>query len=207
MTSPLTAACALFRAYHLEERPVAEAELDGALDLAEERHMVASSYDPQLESDYAAESVVYLPTPYPVCRAFFHATAPQSRDLVVDLGCGSGRLVLYGALCTAARFLGVELIGQRCAAGQRTVARLSLTQVEIVEGNVLDLALEPGTIFYLFRPFSRETEATMMARLHDLARRRAITVAAYRLLPTLFDSQVFDCTVIGDLRVYRSTKP
>ncbi|RLB61426.1 MAG: hypothetical protein DRI90_11375 [Deltaproteobacteria bacterium] len=185
---------------------MAEAELDAALGLGEERQMMASSYDPRLESAHATESVVYLPTPYPVCRALFHTTAPQSRDLVVDLGCGSGRLVLYGALCTSARFLGVELIGQRCAAGQRTVTRLSLGQVEIVEGNVLDLDLEPGTLFYLFRPFSKETETTMMTRLHNLARRRAITVAAYRLLPTLFDPQIFDCTVIGDLRIYRSTE-
>ena len=133
--------------------------------------------------------------------------APQSRDLVVDLGCGGGRLVLYGALCTPARFLGVELIEPRCAAAQRAAARLSLTRVEIVQGNALDLELEPGTIFYLFRPFSSETEATVLGRLHDLAHRRAITVAAYRLLPTLFDSTVFDCTAIGDLRVYRSTTP
>ncbi len=206
---PTTAAAprALFRSYHLEERAVAEDELDRALGLAEERRAVASSYDRALEKAHASESVVYLATPYPVCRALFHAVAPQSRDVVVDLGCGSGRLVLYGALCTPARFLGIELVESRCTAAQQAAARLSLAEVEVVQANALDLDLEVGTIFYLFRPFSSETETTVLGRLHDLARRRAITVAAYRLLPTLFDSTVFDCTTIGDLRVYRSRTP
>lgn len=194
----------LVRAYHDEQQDVAETELHAALGLSTERAAVATSYDAGLEEAHAGESVVYLGTPYPVCRALFRAVTLGKGDLVVDLGCGTGRLLLYGALCTPARFLGVELIPERCATAQRAVARLSLDQVEVVEGNALELDLREGTVFYLFRPFSSETESAMVSRLHDEAGRRPITVAANRLLPTLFDDELFDCSVLGDLRIYRS---
>jgi hypothetical protein len=41
-------------------------------------------------------------------------------------------------------------------------------------------------------------------RLRTIARRRKITVGAYRLQPGLFDPAVFTTIDPGDLRIYRS---
>jgi len=204
VNASLAAARELVRAYHEEVHPVAEDELDRMLGLGSESQAVASSYDASVEQVHAGESVVYLATPYPVCRALFRALWLGEGDLVVDLGCGTGRLVLYGSLCTPARFVGVELIADRWAVARAATQRLALERTEVVLGNAVDWDFGAGTVFYLFRPFSSATEATVVARLHAEARRRAITVAAYRLLPGLFDDGVFDLEVMGDLRLYRS---
>lgn len=196
----------LFRAYHHEERAISDAQLDAALGL-DERATVRTSYDPELEAAHAGESVVYLPTPYPVCRTFFSRICAGPQDTIVDLGCGIGRFLAYGALITEARLRGVELVAQRSVIARRCVERLGLVkQVEVIAGNVLDQDLSDASIFYLHRPFSSETEAAVIRALHDLARRQAITVGAYRLLPTLFHRAVFEETHLGDLRIYRSRR-
>lgn len=201
------AAQALFRAYHREERSLSDDELDRALGLGPPQHDVRSSYDANLEARFVGESVVYLPTPYSICRAFFHATGPAKHDLVLDLGCGVGRLLLYGALTTEARFRGVEIVERRFRQGSQAATRLGLGQVEIIRGNVLDQDLEEVTVFYLFRPFSEATEAEVLTRLCALGRRRVITVGAYRLPPALLDPAVFEERGQGDLRIYRSRLP
>jgi SAM-dependent methyltransferase len=207
MTSALVddqaAARALLLRYHGGDDGVGAAELDEALGLASQTDAVRSSYEPALEARHPQESIVYLPTPYPVCRAFFHALALGPDDRVVDLGCGLGRLLLYGALVSPARFRGIELIARRIEPAREAVARLGLTQIELVEGNMREASLEDGTVFYAFRPFSEETEVAMLARFHELASRRAFVVAAYRLRPGLFDETLFDYRCLGDLSLYR----
>ncbi len=194
----------LVRAYHLELRQVGEEQLDEALGLNEHKQVVHSSYEPALESRFASESVVYLPTPYPLCRTFFHAVELSERDLVVDLGSGVGRFLLYGALATAARFRGIELVAPRSDTAARCVSSLQLSQVEIVEGNVLEQDLSDGTVFYFYRPFSAQTEAQVVGRIHELARQKPLTVGACRLLPSLFDPELFERCDMGSLQIYRS---
>lgn len=194
----------LFGAYHRGARAASDEELDEALGLVEHEQVIGTSYEPLLEAHHAAESIVYLPTPYPACRSFFHEVAPTSRDLVFDLGCGVGRLVLYGALTTQASFRGVEIVEPRYAAAKQAAARLLPCPIEIVHGNALEQDLETGTIFYAYRPFSPQTESTMLARFHAMAKQRPVTVGTYRLPPTLFDPQIFHRTDRGALQIYRS---
>jgi len=194
----------LVRAYHLELEPIDEEQLDEALGLTEHRQVVHSSYEPALENRFADESVVYLPTPYPLCRTFFHAVALGKQDLVIDLGSGVGRFLLYGALISDARFRGIELIAQRSATAARCVSALQLNQIDVVEGNVLEQDLSDATVFYFYRPFSAQTEATVVGRIHQLATQKPLTVGACRLLPTLFNPEIFERSDLGSLQVYRS---
>ena len=202
-----TRAQELLRRYHGGDDGIAADELDEALGLRSQAEAVTSSYEPALEARHPNESIVYLPTPYPVCRTFFHALALEEIDRVVDLGCGLGRLLLYGALVSPARFRGVELIARRLEPARAAATLLELDQIELIEGNMRETSLEDGTVFYAFRPFSEETENTMLARFHDLARRKAFVLGTYRLRLGLFDEGLFEHRYLGDLSIYRARGP
>jgi SAM-dependent methyltransferase len=194
----------LVRAYHREEREASEAELDAALGLPAWRSVAEES---ELEKRHPGSSVPGVPTPYPIIRGLFHGLALGPEDLFVDLGCGDGRVIFYGALTTPARFRGVELVAERVQTARDNAARLGLRQVELVNADALDVDLGQGTVFYLFRPFSPAVEVPMLARLHDEARRRRITLAAHRLLPSLVDPEVFEPLSTGLVLIHRSRHP
>ena len=197
MTDPHAVARELVRAYHREEREPSAKLLDRALGIG--------PADPaRTDEELLTEAFPSLPTPYPICRGFFCHTAPTADDLVVDLGCGSGRLVLYGALLTPARLCGIELDRGRFEVASRAVEQLGLSNATILRGDILEQDWSDGTVFYAFRPLPAETEPVVVDRLHELGRRRAITIGAYRMLPNLFDPAVFESTGRGDLRIYRS---
>jgi SAM-dependent methyltransferase len=191
----------LIGAFHREEREASDAELDAALGLPSWRAVAEESV---LEERHPGASVPGVPTPYVICRGLFHALALTRDDLFVDLGCGDGRVVFYGALTTPARFRGVELVAERAGLARANAARLGLPQVEIVHGDALALDLSEGSVFYAFRPFSPGSEPHMLARLHEEARRRPIVVAAHRMLPSLFDPEVFEPLSTGLLLIHRS---
>jgi precorrin-6B methylase 2 len=196
----------LIDAYHREERDADDDALDAALGIPAQRWRHRPGRDAALQAEHVGESIVDVPTPYEICRRIFSSVTLESHDLFIDLGCAAGRVVLYGALVTTARFRGIELIAERAAIATEAARRLELDRVEIIEGDVLDQDFGAGTVFYAFRPFSVETEAKVLERLHAEARRRAITVVTHRLQPSLFDLTVFERTDHGALQVLRSIR-
>jgi SAM-dependent methyltransferase len=89
-------------------------------------------------------------------------TAPGTR--VLDIGCGPGKFCLVGASLADGRFTGVEqrsdlVEAVRQAATDLCLPRRSLgegggiTNVEFVQGNVVDVAFADHDAFYLFNPF------------------------------------------------------
>ncbi len=194
----------LFAAYHAEQRDPSDDELDAALGIPSHAQRWTPRQDTAIQARYTGESTVNVLTPYAICRGLFRELNVSADDLVIDLGCASGRVVLYGALVTDARFRGVELVAERAQQGIDAAERLGLTKVQFVVGNALDEDLSRGNVFYLFRPFSERTEAAVVAELHAQGRRRPITVATHRLQPSLFDPQVFTSTPFGALVLYRT---
>jgi predicted RNA methylase len=193
----------IIRAYQAGTLELDEAELDAALGLGPQRWNASPELSAQLSEDNPGESIVNVATPYPVCRGLFEALALTDRDVVVDLGCGEGRVLLYGALATAARFVGIEIVASRVLATRQAAARLGV-DIDLVHGNVLDHDFAHGTVFYMFRPFSVETEQAVIAALSRQAVRRSIRVAAHRMLPSSFDADVFARVSGGALCIYQS---
>jgi SAM-dependent methyltransferase len=191
----------MLRAYHREQLP--DAALDEALGLPESVWIPSAAHG-RLQAKYPGESIVNLATPYAVCRGLFCALDLGEDDCFVDLGCGDGRVLIYGAAVTPARFRGIELVAERARGALERVRKLQLERVTVVQADVLDQDFGEGDVFYAHRPFSVETEAEVIARLHAEARRRPIRVATHRLQPSLFDATLFDRELYGALVVYRS---
>lgn len=198
------AARALLHDYHHRRAEIADSSLDEALGLPSGSWRLDAAADTAVQHRHPGESIVNVATPYAICRGLLDALSPSAGETVIDLGCGDGRVVLYGALLTPASFEGIELVAERAANGRRAIARLSLENAAVTEGNVLDHDFRHGDVFYLFRPFSVETESQVLAQLHQQATQRTITIAAHRIQPSMFDPRIFERVTTGALSIFRS---
>ena len=197
----------LVRAFHRREVEVSDEALDAALGLPPRTPTGQPFEDEALVRRHPGESFADLPTPYVAARDLFDVLRPSAADVVLDLGCATGRVVLYGGVVTGAQLLGIEIVEERAAIGAAAVHTLGLApRVTVVAGNVLDHDLGRATIVYMFRPFGEATEAAVVRRLHDAARRRDLTVATMRMARVVFDPDVFDPVATGTLTIHRSRR-
>ena len=93
----------------------------------------------------------YLPTPQTVVDKMLEAAHLKSDELLYDLGCGDGRVVITAAQRFGARAVGVEIKENIFHATQKRVAALGIeSRVQIVLGNALDIDLSPADVVTLF---------------------------------------------------------
>ena len=77
-------------------------------------------------------------------------TATPATAQVLEIGCASGGNVIPMAYhLPAARFLGIDLSASQVATGQRLVQQLELNNVELHQGDILDLGPELGEFHYI----------------------------------------------------------
>ena len=102
-------------------------------------------------------------------------------DVLVDLGCGKGRVLNYWLrLRRGRRLIGIEL-DERIAAETRT--RLKRQEhVEIITGSAIERLPADGTLFYMFNPFEAPVVAQLKRALDALAASRKRTAPAIRVV-------------------------
>ena len=100
---------------------------------------------------------VWVPTPERVIRRMLQMADTTSRDLVVDLGSGDGRIPIYAAKHFGARAIGVELeanlvrLARETAAAQKVSHLASFEQQDLFEADlsratVIALYISPGVM-------------------------------------------------------------
>jgi SAM-dependent methyltransferase len=100
-------------------------------------------------------SVPYVPTPMTVVRGMLETAKVTRKDLVIDLGCGDGRIVVMAASEFGARGIGYDIDPQRIdeananaeaakVAGRVKFIKQDLFEAEIKEATVLTLYLLPS---------------------------------------------------------------
>ena len=83
-------------------------------------------------------------------RMYGMAPAPVEGARVLELGCGAGRnLVPMACVLPEARFLGIELAARPVGIGRGLAAALALSNVELRQGDVLDLPADLGEFDYI----------------------------------------------------------
>ncbi len=165
------------RSLHRSSRPIDDRELDALLGIVEKEDQL----DPiELVLEHGTESVdAYDGSPYEVAREAVHRLGPKRGDVLYDLGCGYGRVVLWAALVSDAEIRGIDLVAQRLAPAQRAIRRLGLKNARVVQGNVLSTRFDDGTLFFLFDPFFRPTMQRVSLRLARIARAHPIRIASH----------------------------
>lgn len=99
---------------------------------------------------------------------FLSATNPQPNDVVFDLGSGGGKVALTVAASTECSVHGVELIAPWVDDSRWAAAYFGMHRARFTAGDVRDVDLSSGTIFYLYYPFRgsvAEHVAGVLARL------------------------------------------
>lgn len=95
--------------------------------------------------------VDYVPTPHKVVREMLRLARVTAKDIVYDLGCGDGRIVITAARTTGARAWGFEIDPDlveeaRLNAEKEKVSRL----VTIEERDIFGLDLSSATVVTLY---------------------------------------------------------
>lgn len=109
------------------------------------------------------------PTPYFVLdELFLHVDFDKDSHLL-DVGCGTGRVLAYVASRLPGRATGIELDGVLVARVRAWAQRYQRLDVRC--GNVLDEPLAPYTHFYLFNPFDTEVLVKFLDKVEAEATR------------------------------------
>ncbi|MBP6920236.1 MAG: class I SAM-dependent methyltransferase [Candidatus Omnitrophica bacterium] len=162
---------------HDRNIPILDSVLNRLLGIRD--YELEETLSPGIESSaaYQSEDHFYQGTPYEFIRQILRHVEPTSSDVLVDLGSGYGRMVIYAALATRIKkAIGIELVAERASVSSRTAEELGLANVEFQNSHVKDADIQDGTVFYLFNPFSDETFALAMDKLREVARTRKITM-------------------------------
>lgn len=92
-------------------------------------------------------------------------------DVLVDLGCGKGRVINYWLrLGRGRRLVGIELDERIASLARKRLQRYP--RVEIITGSAVDQLPDDGTLFYMFNPFEAAVVAKLKRRLDALGAMR-----------------------------------
>ena len=113
-------------------------------------------------------------------------------DVVVDLGCGKGRICCAAAQYDIRESIGVEIDPQLAAAAEANALRLKRRRasLRIIEDSATALDYDPVSVIVMFHPFGRETMAAVMDRLEESLARRP------RLLRIVYANPLFDDVLV-----------
>jgi SAM-dependent methyltransferase len=95
--------------------------------------------------------VLYIPTPEVVVDRMLELARVGRDDVVYDLGCGDGRIVIAAARRFGARAVGFDIDPARVAEARRNVAAAGVERlVSIEQRDVFELDLTPATVVTLY---------------------------------------------------------
>jgi SAM-dependent methyltransferase len=94
--------------------------------------------------------VAWVPSPPEVITAMLDAAAVGPGDLVYDLGCGEGEIVIAAAQ-RGARAVGVDIDPERIANARLNAARARVTErVRFIEQDLFETDVSPATVVTLY---------------------------------------------------------
>jgi SAM-dependent methyltransferase len=97
--------------------------------------------------------VIYVPTDDAVVAAMLKLADVRKNDVVYDLGCGDGRIVIAAARDFGARGVGIDLDPVRIAEARAAAVKAGVAdRVTFIEGDIFDPTLKIGdaTVVTLF---------------------------------------------------------
>jgi hypothetical protein len=126
-----------------------------------------------------SEKVFYQPTPARQIFRLIDVTALTADDVLVDLGSGLGHVSMTVSICTDARSIGIELEAAYVACARQCALQLNLNRVTFLHEDARTADLTPGTVFYLYTPFTGSILSAVLNRLKREAATRRIRICSY----------------------------
>jgi precorrin-6B methylase 2 len=95
--------------------------------------------------------VPYVPTPPEVVDAMLKLANVKASDVVYDLGCGDGRIVVAAAQKYHARAVGVDINPQRISEAEENARKAGVTpRVRFVNGNFFEADVHEASVVTLY---------------------------------------------------------
>lgn len=95
--------------------------------------------------------VPYVPTPPEVVEGMLKLAGVKSSDVVYDLGCGDGRIVVMAAEKFGARGVGIDINPERIREAEENAKRAGVTgRVRFLQGNLFDADIHEATVVTLY---------------------------------------------------------
>lgn len=95
--------------------------------------------------------VIFLATPQEVVDRMLEVAEVSAADVVYDLGCGDGRVVVTAARKYGAHGLGVEIHPQRVAEARDHARKAGVEHlVRFEQGDIFEVDLKPATVVALY---------------------------------------------------------
>jgi predicted RNA methylase len=118
---------------------------------------------------YDAAPVQYEPTKYGAIATCLEHLAVRPSDVVVDIGCGMGRVACVFSMLPVARVIGIELDDRLASIARANAARVRgrRADIEIRTGDAGQADYSGVTIFWLYNPFGEETMRRTLARIRE----------------------------------------
>lgn len=111
----------------------------------------AAAQVPAQEASTRRPDVIYVPTPQEVVDAMLDVAKVGASDVVYDLGCGDGRIVVTAAKKFGARGVGIDIDPQRIKEANENVASNGVgDKVEIREADLFETDLSEASVVTLY---------------------------------------------------------
>ncbi len=95
--------------------------------------------------------VVFVPTPHDVVEKMLELVAPKKEELLYDLGCGDGRIVVMAAQKYGCRCVGFDIDPKRIKESEENVAKNKVGDlVKIKEQDIFQLDLSDANVITLY---------------------------------------------------------
>jgi hypothetical protein len=204
MSSERRSGSAIVRKFHARTAKATDLTLERTLKIEPVDEKRADEL-PALLQRYGNQNFSFFGgTPFHESREIFRAIDPQPGEVFCDAGAGYGHVVFYGASITVCRFRAVEILPVRCAAMRRTVLRLGLTNVDVVEGDALTQNYDDVSYLLLNSPFFSDLAGQFIDKL-KMSRNRRQTVIALNNIADAFrkDSAFTEIDIEADIPHYR----
>ena len=152
----------------------------------------------------------YEPTPYTVLERLANSRLIRKKDVVLDYGCGKGRMDFFLSYQTRAKSIGIEYderIYQSAIENQKKAVSGAKTEFIMTRAEAYDVPSEVN-VCYFFNPFSVELLRKVIARIVEsyYAVPREITLFFYypsdeyiSYLMTVEELEFYDEIDCGDL--------
>jgi precorrin-6B methylase 2 len=95
--------------------------------------------------------VVYVPTPHDVVAKMLELAAVKKADVLYDLGCGDGRIVVAAAKTLHCRAVGYEIDDERVAEARKNVKKAKVEKLaKIEQKDIFTIDLNPASVVTLY---------------------------------------------------------
>jgi len=113
----------------------------------------------------------HVPTDVSALRYIFRKYRIHPDDVLVDVGCGKGRVIAWWlSRGYGNRIIGIEIDEELASFAEHIF--LGYDNVTIIHGDIIDSLPEDSNVFYLFNPFDRETMLKFKSMLNSDEKKR-----------------------------------